>query len=51
MRWLMQVAVTDVKDPKKALSMGFGFVTFYRPEDAQQALKEMQVCKMIKIQS
>ncbi|KAL3985712.1 RNA recognition motif family protein [Acanthocheilonema viteae] len=32
----------DAADPTKALSMGFGFVTFYQPEDAQQAIKEMQ---------
>uniref|UniRef100_A0A915PXN7 RRM domain-containing protein n=1 Tax=Setaria digitata TaxID=48799 RepID=A0A915PXN7_9BILA len=32
----------DTTDPTVVLSMGFGFITFYRPEDAQQALKEMQ---------
>ncbi|EJD76605.1 RNA recognition domain-containing protein [Loa loa] len=32
----------DAVDPTKALSMGFGFITFYQPEDAQQAIKEMQ---------
>ncbi|CAG9540195.1 unnamed protein product, partial [Cercopithifilaria johnstoni] len=32
----------DAADPMKALSMGFGFVTFYHPEDAQQAIKDMQ---------
>lgn len=34
---------SDAADPTKVLSMGFGFVTFYQPEDAQQAVKEMQV--------
>ncbi|VDK79849.1 unnamed protein product [Litomosoides sigmodontis] len=32
----------DTADPSKALSMGFGFVTFYQPKDAEQAIKEMQ---------
>ncbi|VDN05656.1 unnamed protein product [Thelazia callipaeda] len=32
----------EVEEPTKTLSMGFGFVTFYRPEDAEEALKEMQ---------
>uniref|UniRef100_A0A1I8EDD3 RRM domain-containing protein n=1 Tax=Wuchereria bancrofti TaxID=6293 RepID=A0A1I8EDD3_WUCBA len=32
----------DATDATKALSMGFGFITFYQPEDAQQAIKDMQ---------
>ncbi|VDM99298.1 unnamed protein product, partial [Onchocerca ochengi] len=32
----------DAADPTKTLSMGFGFIMFYKPEDAQQAIKEMQ---------
>ncbi|MCP9264594.1 hypothetical protein DINM_022706 [Dirofilaria immitis] len=32
----------DTADPTKTLSMGFGFIKFYKPEDAQQAIKEMQ---------
>ncbi|VDO67822.1 unnamed protein product [Onchocerca flexuosa] len=32
----------NAADPTKTLSMGFGFITFYKPEDAQQAVKEMQ---------
>lgn len=40
---LQLLLITDTKDPTHLLSMGFGFVTFYRPEEAQKALKEMQV--------
>ncbi|VIO98796.1 RNA recognition motif [Brugia malayi] len=32
----------DATDATKTLSMGFGFITFYQPEDAQQAIKDMQ---------
>jgi multiple RNA-binding domain-containing protein 1 len=33
----------DKADPTRALSMGFGFVQFYRQADAQRAIKELQV--------
>ncbi len=33
----------DAADPLKCLSLGFGFVQYYRRVDAQSALKELQV--------
>jgi len=32
----------DASNPEKALSMGFGFVQYYRQADTQRALKELQ---------
>jgi multiple RNA-binding domain-containing protein 1 len=33
----------DASNPEKALSMGFGFVQYYRQAATQRALKELQV--------
>ncbi|XP_074640760.1 putative RNA-binding protein 19 [Tubulanus polymorphus] len=36
----------DMKNPGQFLSMGYGFVTFTRKDDAQKALKELQRTKI-----
>ena len=36
------VKKTNMKDPSKPLSMGFGFVEFEQPKGAKKAIKQLQ---------